>query len=127
MSDAGGSVGRSVGRSVGAAYIHHLAEREAWEEALGGGDYRRSTLGRTLEEEGFIHASEPRQWEATRARFYADHTGDLVLLTIDPKRLHVPVVREVGDPATGECFPHIYGPLALDAVVATEVLRPPHG
>ena len=49
-----------------------------------------------------------------------------MLLTIDSGRLGVPLRFEVGDPATGELFPHIYGPLDVDAVVATRVLPPPH-
>lgn len=84
-----------------------------------------STLGRTLAEEGFIHASEAHQWEATLERFYGDHLaagGELVLLTIDPARLTAPLVREVGNPVTGEEFPHLYGPLNVDAVVATRRL-----
>ena len=52
--------------------------------------------------------------------------GLSVLLTIDPERLSAPLVREVGNPATGEEFPHVYGPLTPDAVVATRVLHPPH-
>jgi uncharacterized protein (DUF952 family) len=31
------------------------------------------------------------------------------------------------DPATGERFPHVYGPITADAVLTTQVLRPPHG
>ena len=62
-----------------------------------------------------------------RRRFYADLQTDLVLLTVDPDALTVPVRWEVGDPATGERFPHLYGPLDVDAVVATRVLPPPHG
>jgi Uncharacterized protein conserved in bacteria len=107
--------------------IFHLAEADHWSEAVASGHYTWSTLGRTLDEEGFIHASEAHQWEATRGRFYASYPKDLVLLTIDPSLLDVPLVREVGNPATGEEFPHIYGPLPVEAVVATTALRAPHG
>lgn len=109
------------------AHIFHLAEREVWEQAQGEGEYRASTLGRSLADVGFIHASDAGQWASTRERVYAAHPGDLVLLTIDPARLEAPVVHEVGDPATGEQFPHIYGAIPVDAVVATRVLPPPHG
>jgi uncharacterized protein (DUF952 family) len=105
--------------------IFHIAEKVHWEEALASGRYRWSTLGRTLEDEGFIHASEAHQWAATLERFYAGHEGDLVLLTIDPTRLTAPLVREVGNPATGEEFPHIYGPVDTEAVVAVRPIAPP--
>ena len=41
--------------------VLHLAEVAHWDEALRTGEYRWSTLGRTLEEEGFIHCSTPEQ------------------------------------------------------------------
>ena len=106
--------------------VHHLADAQAWAEALRTGEYRWSTLGRTLEEEGFVHCSDPGQVAGVLGRYYAGHDRDLVLLTIDPERLSAPLVREVGNPATGEEFPHVYGPLTPDAVVATRVLHPPH-
>ena len=77
-----------------------------------------------LEEEGFVHCSTPGQLAGVLGRYYADHDRDLVLLTIDPDRLASPLVWEVGDPVTGEEFPHVYGPLTPDAVVATRVLHP---
>jgi uncharacterized protein (DUF952 family) len=107
--------------------IHHLAEPADWDEAVRTGSYRISTRGRILEQEGFIHAAGDDQWQLVRRRFYADLQTDLVLLTFDPDALTVPVRWEVGDPATGERFPHLYGPLDVDAVVATRVLPPPHG
>ncbi len=107
--------------------IHHLAEPAHWDEAVRTGSYRISTRGRTLEQEGFIHAAGDDQWQLVRRRFYGDLRTDLVLLTIDPAALTVPVRWEVGDPATGEQFPHLYGPLDVHAVVATRVLPPPHG
>ena len=51
---------------------------------------------------------------------------DLLLLTIDPELLESRLVREVGNPETGEKFPHIYGPLNPSAVVETQILHPPH-
>ena len=96
--------------------IYHLALASDWAAAQQAGDYRISTLGRTLEQEGFIHASREDQWRATRARFYADVPEELVLLEIDPSRLTSELrIDEV--PEAGDSFPHIYGPLNLDAVV----------
>lgn len=96
--------------------LFHLALRRDWEAAQRHGEYRISTLGRTLEDEGFLHASYRLQVEGVRSRFYAEVTEPLVLLEIDPDRLDVPVVEEVPDGAD-EAFPHIYGPLPVAAVV----------
>ncbi len=108
------------------AVIYHLAEPAYWADAVRAGSYAQSTRGRTLAQEGFLHASTAQQWPQVRRRFYADLSTDLVLLTIDSGCLGVPLRFEVGDPATGELFPHIYGPLDVAAVVETRVLPPPH-
>lgn len=107
--------------------LFHLAEPAQWAAAQATGVYEWSTRGRTLVDEGFIHASTADQWPRVRAAFYADITGPLVLLHIDPTRLAVPIRWEVGNPATGERFPHLYGPLPVAAVVGTTELAPPHG
>ncbi len=99
------------------ATIFHLALASDWAAAQDAGAYTMSTLGRTLAEEGFIHASRGDQWTAVRDRFYADVTEPLLLLQIDTDRLDVPVVEEPPAPGVTETFPHIYGPLAIDAVV----------
>jgi uncharacterized protein (DUF952 family) len=112
---------------VSTAAILHLAEVAHWEEALRSGEYRWSTLGRTLEEEGFIHCSTPEQLPGVLARFYAAHTGELLLLTIDPERLAAPLHWDIVNTSTQERFPHVYGPLTPDAVKLTQVLQPPHG
>lgn len=106
--------------------LHHLAEVAAWEEAQRTGEYRWSTLGRTLDEQGYVHCSSATQVAGVLARFYAAYDHDLVLLTLDPDRLRSPLVWEVGNPETGEEFPHLYGPITPDAVVATRALHPPH-
>ena len=107
--------------------VLHLAEVAHWDEALRTGDYRWSTLGRTLEEEGFIHCSTPEQLPGVLSRYYASYAGDLVLLTVDPALLDAPLRWDVVNPVTGERFPHVYGAITPDAVTRTEVLEPPHG
>ncbi|GAA1905694.1 DUF952 domain-containing protein [Lapillicoccus jejuensis] len=106
--------------------IYHLADPTEWADAQRAGRYERSTRGRSLEQEGFVHCSEADQWPGVRRRFYDDVAGDLLLLELDESALRSPVVREPA-PGTDELFPHVYGPLDLDAVVATTVLHPPHG
>lgn len=114
-------------RHTGSDLIHHLADPQEWAAARAAGVYERSTRGRSLAEEGFIHCSSAAQWPLVRRAFYGDVTTPLVLLTIDPRLVTAPVLHEVGNPETGETFPHIHGPLNLDAVVGTAVIPPPHG
>jgi uncharacterized protein (DUF952 family) len=99
------------------AFIHHLAERDAWEEAVVAGEYRVSTLGMALDEVGFIHCSRPHQVAPVAQRFYGG-VDDLVLLTIDPELLFDVELRyEPGTGTTDELFPHVYGPLPVYAVI----------
>ena len=112
---------------IGDDHIHHVTAPETWERAVAEGAFTESTLGRSLEEEGFIHCCDPAQLDFVLTTFYADVQHDLLLLTIDPELLESRLVREVGNPETGETFPHIYGPLNPSAVVETQLLRPPHG
>jgi uncharacterized protein (DUF952 family) len=102
-------------------HIFHIATVADWETALATGAYRISTLGRTLDEEGFIHASRQGQVEGVRRAFYAGLTEPLVLLEIDPDRLDVELRVEVPAGAA-EAFPHIYGPLPVGAVVGVRPL-----
>lgn len=96
--------------------IFHVALESDWQAAKQDGRYAVSTLGRTLAEEGFIHASRADQWQAVRDRFYADVEEPLVLLVIETDRLDAPVVEEAAVPGGTETFPHIYGTLDVAAV-----------
>jgi uncharacterized protein (DUF952 family) len=99
--------------------IYHLALARDWAHAGATGEYRVSTLGRTLEEEGFIHASaDLRQVRGVAESFYREVTEPLVLLSIDQELLGCPVRFEVPE-GMAEAFPHIYGPIPVTAVVAT--------
>lgn len=101
--------------------LWHLAVASEWDEARAGRGYRTSTLGRTVDEVGYTHCSHAGQVEGVARRFYAEAGVPLVLLEIDPSLLRSPVVEEV--PAGGaEAFPHVYGPIDLDAVVAVHEL-----
>ncbi len=91
-------------------HIYHLALRHAWEAARQEGQpYRRSTIDRSLEDEGFIHCSNRDQVQGVADRFYRSRT-DVLLLTIDTSKVEAEVRTENG-------FPHIYGPLPIEAVV----------
>lgn len=105
--------------------ILHLALAADWRTARARGEYRVSTIGRTLDEEGFIHASaDTAQLHGVAARYYADIREPLLVLTIDQDLLPAPVRLEVPDGAT-EAFPHIYGPVPVSAVIsATPYQRP---
>lgn len=90
--------------------IVHICEAEAWNEAQKSGAYSPPSL----DTEGFIHTSLPEQVLRVANRFYAGRNG-LLLLWIDPQRVHPSIRYELAD---GDQFPHIYGALNLDAVLA---------
>jgi uncharacterized protein (DUF952 family)/quercetin dioxygenase-like cupin family protein len=102
--------------------IYHLARRREWDDAKRAGEYRISTLGRTLDEEGFIHCSRAGQVAGVANRFYRGQ-ADLALLVIDEQRVQADV-REEAVPGADQPFPHVYGPLNLDAVVEVVPFEP---
>jgi uncharacterized protein (DUF952 family) len=99
--------------------IYHLTSRQAWQEAQQRGEYRADSL----ESEGFIHCSTETQILPVAEKYYRGQSG-LLLLQIDPTRLTSELRWEPpsgGAPPPGvpegELFPHVYGPINLDAVV----------
>ncbi len=109
---------RASGRVERSERIYHLALRDEWHEAVERNEpYRRSTLGRPLDDEGFIHCSFEHQVEAIADLVYRGR--DVVLLSVDPSRVQAEV--RVENLEGGEqLFPHIYGALPLDAVVSVD-------
>ena len=99
--------------------IYHLALRQEWEEDLSaGGGYRRSTLGRSLEEVGYVHCSFAEQVQDIGDLLYRGRY-DVVLLTIDPSRVRSEVVVE-DTTGSGQRFPHVYGPIPAVAVLRVD-------
>jgi uncharacterized protein (DUF952 family) len=99
--------------------ILHLTTRREWEQAQAAGGYR----GDTLDSQGFIHCSTADQLTRVANRFFRGQSG-LVLLCIEADKVQPEVIFEHPiNPDSGEVepgsklFPHIYGPLNLDAVV----------
>ena len=117
--------------------IFHITSRVEWQAAQTRGDYRAPSL----ETEGFIHMSTPKQVLHVANTFYHGQS-DLVLLVVDETRIslsrspdpersegegavegqsRVKWEAPAGPPALGispdDKFPHVYGPLNFDAVV----------
>ncbi|HEX6870608.1 MAG TPA: DUF952 domain-containing protein [Micromonosporaceae bacterium] len=101
--------------------ILHFCSRSAWATAQADGEYAADTLA----SEGFIHCSTADQVHLP-ANALARGRTDLVLLEIDPDRLAEPPRYEPGDPAdlASPLFPHVYGPIPVDAVVAVHDFPP---
>jgi len=97
------------------ARIFHITTLQVWEQQKAAGSYRHESL----ETEGFIHCSNEGQVEATWRRIFGGEAG-LVILEINVKQLTSEIRYEEGEP--GEMFPHIYGPLNIDAVTSVSVL-----
>lgn len=89
----------------------YITQRQQWEQAKLTCAYR----GDTLEYEGFIHCFTPLQLIQVTNRFFPNQTG-LVLLCIDSDRVKAEIKYEGLE--TQELFPHIYGQLNFDAVLA---------
>lgn len=99
--------------------IFHITSCEAWADAQQRGDYRTESL----ETEGFIHCSTDSQVLSVAENFYKGQSG-LILLGIEPSLLSSNLRWEPpsgGSPPPGvpegDAFPHIHGPINLDAVV----------
>ena len=91
---------------------------QAWQEAQTTGEYKQSTITSTLEDIGFIHATFPDQTTDMIKRHFTDR-DDVVLLLIDAEKVKSPIKYESALSGRVGIFPHIYGPLNIDAVLTT--------
>jgi len=105
--------------------ILHLINRTDWEAAQQSGVVHPASLAN----EGFVHCSTEHQMVGVANKYYTGATN-MLLLRIDPKLLASPLKWEPpahidGSPSLpGEpFFPHIYGPINIDAV--TEIIEFP--
>jgi uncharacterized protein (DUF952 family) len=98
--------------------LFHITTAAEIDAARIHGEYRPAAFAR----EGFIHCSYGRQVLATADRIFRGRDG-LVLLEIDARRLTSPVVDENLEGGS-ELYPHIYGPLPMDAIRAVYAFPP---
>jgi uncharacterized protein (DUF952 family) len=96
------------------ATIYHLTTREQWQQANENGQYTVASLT----DEGFIHSSEARQVPGVLERYFKGQQG-VIKLSIDTEKLTSPLYYD-WSPSVEDTFPHIYGPINLDAVIAVE-------
>ena len=102
--------------------IFHITTEADWAHAQAEGVYSLSTRGLTLAQVGFVHCAFEKQVSGVANSVFGG-VAELVVLRIAIDRLKVEVRYE--DLLGGhELFPHIYGPLNLDAVVATTPVQP---
>jgi uncharacterized protein (DUF952 family) len=99
--------------------ILHATSRTAWSDAQKNGEYAADSLAG----QGFIHCSKMRQILRVANLVYANQHG-LVLLVIDPALLSSELRWEPGVDLAIQLFPHIYGPINLDAVVDVLTFEP---
>ena len=90
--------------------IFHITKHKQWEQAKLAGVYR----GDTLDSEGFIHCSTPQQVvKVANDLFHAQKRLALLCIETDKVRAEIRYEGLEGE----EHYPHIYGPLNVDAVI----------
>lgn len=98
-------------------YIYHIIKPEWWEKFKGKSSY----FSETLDVEKFIHCSTEEQILPTCNRHFKSHQA-LIVLKLAKEKISSKLIYELA-PGVGEEFPHIYGPINLDAVVEIKKLE----
>ncbi|TJW16645.1 MAG: DUF952 domain-containing protein [Mesorhizobium sp.] len=96
--------------------IYKIVPEALWGEAERNGGFTGAPIDVA---DGFIHFSTAGQVRETAARHFAGQTG-LLLVAVDGARLGDALKYEVS--RGGALFPHLYGPLDLEAVVRVQPL-----
>ncbi len=100
--------------------LYHITPHETWEKAKKAGSYE----GDTLASEGFIHCSTRDQLLKV-ANFQFRGQKGMILLEIQEDKVKPEVVYEsIPGAPFPDAFPHIYGPLNIDAVTRTSPFEP---
>jgi uncharacterized protein (DUF952 family) len=90
--------------------IYKICPRALWREAEDAGVFRGAPVDLA---DGYIHLSTASQAVETAAKHFAGQ-DDLLLVAVDEERLGEALRYEPS--RGGQLFPHLYGPLPLDAV-----------
>ena len=101
-----------------ASVIYHLTTLQEWEDAQDKGIYEPPSY----QHEGFIHCSTEEQLKEVMQKHFKQYEN-LVKLVIDPARVIANIRYEKVEGQQQE-YPHIYGPLNLEAVTQITFLDP---
>jgi len=105
-----------------ASRVHHVALVAEWDRVVAGEiPYTWSTIDAPLDDVGFVHCAFAHQVRGVVERYYEGRVDEIVVLTLDPARSASELRLENTSGGT-ELFPHLYGPITPDAVVAVEPL-----
>lgn len=115
--------------------IFHIAIVDDWDGAQRFGEYEGSTLGETLEEVGYIHATTAEHVEDVLTAVYRDVNFPVVVVVVDTEALSAAGVdvqwvdTHRSSAAIAEPTPRIMGALPLDpeVVIATIALESQDG
>ncbi len=91
-----------------------ITTKDIWTQSLNTGKYTHSTIHSALDDVGFIHCTKPLQTMEVIPRF--KDVENVILLLIDVEKVTTPVIFEAAKSGRDGKFPHIYGPLNIDAV-----------
>lgn len=98
------------------AFIYHITTQPEWSAAKTKGLYSAPSL----EAEGFIHCSDGKQVNGVLERYFQGKY-DLLKLVIDTEKLGAELKYEWAE-SVDESFPHVYGPINLDAIVQVQTI-----
>lgn len=96
--------------------IYHMCKHAEWQAGAATGFYEGSSQDKA---DGFIHFSTAGQVRESAAKHRAGQT-DLLLLTVDAALLGEALRWE--EARNGQPFPHLYGKLPIEAVMAVDDL-----
>ncbi|KQY23964.1 DUF952 domain-containing protein [Rhizobium sp. Root482] len=91
--------------------IYKIVPASLWQDAQNSGEFKGAAVDLS---DGFIHFSTAEQAGETAARHFAGQEG-LLLVAVDGEALDERLVYEPS--RGGALFPHLYGPLPLEAVL----------
>jgi uncharacterized protein (DUF952 family) len=97
--------------------IYHITTKHEWQAAREKGFYEAASLAT----EGLIHCCDEAQLAGVLERYYPGRQ-DLLELMIETDKLTSKFIFE-WSPSSADTFPHIYGPVNLDAVVAIKKIN----
>ncbi len=93
--------------------ILHITTKDEWKTAVSHPPYTAPSL----QTENFIHCSTPEQLLIPANAMFRGQTN-LILLCLDTSKITADIIYE-DCYESGIEFPHIYGPINIDAVIKT--------